>query len=49
MKNKEFTTKFLAFTFFFAIGIYLLMIGFLYWTGRKDDAAGLTESCCKRK
>lgn len=30
-KDKEFSTKLMAFTFFFAVAIYTLFIGFLYW------------------
>ena len=31
MKNMKFKNTFLAFTFFYAVGIYVLLIGFFYW------------------
>ena len=37
LSKKDFAGKFLAFTFFFAIAIYALLIGFIYWMSRKDE------------
>ena len=35
--KKNFANNFLIFTFFFAIAIYVLLIGFIYWMSRKDE------------
>ena len=35
--NKDIPVQILAFTFFYAICIYLLMIGFVYWSWQKND------------
>jgi len=36
-KDKEIPTSLLAFTFFYAIGIYLLLLGFYFWHWHKED------------
>lgn len=33
---KELATPIMAFTFFYAVAIYVFMIGFFFWTTRKD-------------
>lgn len=35
-KDKDFSTQLMAFTFFYAIGIYLLFLGFHYWDKHID-------------
>ena len=36
-KEREVSVPLLAFTFFYAIGIYLLMLGFVFWDWHKND------------
>ncbi len=35
-KEKEFSVPLMAFTFFYAVAIYLLLIGFHYWHWHAD-------------
>ncbi len=35
--NREISIPLLAFTFFYAVTIYLLMIGFYFWHWHKED------------
>ena len=37
MKNKEIPVTLLAFTFFYAVAIYLILLGYHYWISRNDD------------
>ena len=36
-KEKDFSTQLMAFTFFFAVAIYLLFIGFHYWNQHANE------------
>jgi len=36
-KGEEMSVSFLAFTFFYAISIYLLLIGFYFWHWHRQD------------
>ena len=36
-KDKEISVPFLAFTFFYAIGLYLILTGFYFWHWHKND------------
>ena len=38
MKNeKDFPTKLMAFTFFYAVAIYTMCVGFYYWDKHSDN------------
>lgn len=37
-KNKEISIPLLAFTFFYSVCIYILLLGFYYWQGQKEDS-----------
>ena len=38
MKNKfEVPTNLLAFTFFYAVAIYVFLLGFIFWDKHKND------------
>ena len=36
-KNKDLPVNLLAFTFFYAVTIYLLLLGFHFWDMHKND------------
>ena len=36
-KDKEVSIPLLAFTFFYAVAIYVFLIGFIFWDKHKDD------------
>ena len=36
-KNKEISVPLLAFTFFYSVAIYILLIGFYFWHWYKQD------------
>ncbi|MBR6231294.1 MAG: hypothetical protein IKR00_05090 [Lachnospiraceae bacterium] len=42
-KEKEFSNQLMAFTFFFAVVIYLLFLGFHYWNLHSEDKKNLVE------
>ena len=37
MNKKEVSIPVLAFTFFYAVSIYLLLLGFFFWDWHKED------------
>ena len=36
-KDKEISIPILAFTFFYAVSIYLILLGFFFWDWHKED------------
>ena len=36
-KDKEFSTKLMAFTFFYSVAIYTMFLGFFFWNKHIED------------
>ena len=36
-KDKDFSTRLMAFTFFYAVAIYTMFVGFCFWNKHAED------------